>query len=180
MIDAMAKAHYRARQFFASLRPNISEADRLLVKSVFGQNEQALALFESMNIADRQHALAVLRTLRRKGQTDVALQQAALLHDVGKAMGQPLLHRVIIVLLKAFWPAALTKLAEAPLTCAFWRRPFVVNALHPQLGATWAEEAGCDDLVVSLIRIHQDRPAQAAQVGLEKLHKALYEADSTN
>lgn len=180
MIGVIDLARYRAKQFFAALKPSISAEDRRLVESVFETNKPALALFKHMSVVDQQHAIAVLRTLLACGQDHRVLQQAALLHDVGKVIGQPLIYRVAIVLLNAFWPAGLGKLARGALTCVAWRRPFVVHAQHPQIGATWAQEAGCSEAVVTLIRIHQKKPLDHPKTLLENWHQALYEADNAN
>ena len=181
MIESMAALHYRTKQFLAALNPHIADSDRQLVQSVLGQNRRALALFQQMSVADQQHAIAVLQALLdrdERAKSDIGLQQAALLHDAGKALGQPLLYRVAIVLLNFFWPAGLNKLAQAPLTCAAWRKPFVIHAQHPQIGATWAQEAGCSKLTVTLINIHQEKPPSTPKTQLEKWHQALYEVDS--
>jgi hypothetical protein len=177
---------YRTRQFFAALKPRVSDDDRQQLGAVFSGNSAALVLFERMRAADRQHALAVLKTLPPAETLNVpadaylALQRAALLHDVGKTMGQPLLYRVVIVLLQVAWPAALQTLSQASLTCPAWRRPFVINARHPKIGAAWAREAGCRPLTVSLIEGHQGAPAGQPATLFEKLHRALYEADGKN
>lgn len=171
---------YRAKQFFGRLWPQISSDDQKLVASVFNGNAQAQALFERMSVGDQQHAIAVLRSILTQGDTQIALQQAALLHDVGKAMGQPLLHRVVIVLLEVFWSPGLVYLSQADLSCATWRRPFVVHAQHPKIGAVWAEQAGCKDMAVQLIERHQEPPANQPQTQIERLHKVLYEADGAN
>ena len=163
------------------LRPVVSAEDTALVKSVLGENSAAMALFGQMSVADQQHAIAVLQTLRGKGEDHPALLKAALLHDVGKAMGQPLLYRAAIVLLQAFWPAALATLANAPLTaCPAWRRPFVVHAQHPQIGAAWAKEADCNSMTVALIEHHQEKPPLGFENLLDQLHQSLHEADGEN
>ena len=185
-IQTLHRVHYRARQFWAALRPKISAEERRLVEQILAANPKALAIFKGMAIADQQHAIAVLQALPRREQlaepppTYLALQQAALLHDTGKTLGQPLFHRVLVVLLKTFWPAGLEKLAAAPLTCPVWRRPFVINVHHPDIGADWAEQAGCARLTVTLIRSHQEKPADRPSSTGEKLHQALYEADGAN
>jgi len=171
---------YRAGQFFAALRPALSAEDWAQVKAVLGRDTPALSLFRRMSAPDRRHAVAVLRAVRQAGEDHPALLQAALLHDVGKSLGQPLLHRVVIVLLNAFWPAALTTLSDAPLTTARWRRPFVVHARHSEIGARWAAEAGCHPLAVALIRRHQQPPPAEPLTLPDRLHRVLYRADGLN
>ncbi|RME49016.1 MAG: hypothetical protein D6796_05495 [Caldilineae bacterium] len=180
MTGALNALRYRAGQFFAALRPALSADDWAQVEAVLGRDTPALALFRRMSAPDRRHAVAVLRTVRQAGEDHPALLQAALLHDVGKSLGLPLLHRVVIVLLNAFWPAALTALADAPLTTARWRRPFVVHARHPEIGARWAAQAGCDPLAVTLIRRHQQPPPATSATLPDRLHRALYRADGLN
>jgi len=180
MTPALQTVQYRTRQFFLAVRPRVSEADLAEVAWVLAGNRAAISLFRQMSPADQRHALAVWHTLQTWGHTHRALGQAALLHDVGKSPGQPLFHRVVIVLLEKFRPALLARLADAPLDCALWRRPFVVNAQHPHLGARWAQEAGCSPLVVSLIAMHQQKPATPAPDFTATLQAALYRADNLN
>ncbi|MFQ5610706.1 MAG: hypothetical protein ACE5H9_01085 [Anaerolineae bacterium] len=179
-------AAYRAWQFFAALGARLDREDHQLVRSVLGPlGPQAEALFYRMRRNDQRHAVAVLRTLLAAGQQEPALGQAALLHDVGKVMGQPILYRVAIVLLEAYAPAWLDRLAlanEPPSASglervARWRRPFVVHAWHPALGARMAANVGCGPLAVGLILNHQRTPASGAGAGLLP---ALQWADAQN
>lgn len=180
MSKVWQKTRYRAAQFFSSVKPVFSLEDWALVDRVLGENQQALALFYQMSAADQHHSLAVLKTLLSWGEDHPALYQAALLHDSGKAMGQPLFHRVAIVLLRALCPPLLAKLAGASPACARWRRPFVVHASHPQIGADWAEKAQCAPLTVTLIKTHHQKPVPQPQNLSEHLHLALYKADGIN
>ena len=154
-------------------------------------------LFKRMPANDRQHALAVAQTLLQAGYHQPALMQAALLHDVGKSIGQPLVHRVIIVLLQAFWPGVLRRL-ETPVATvcpslashpaamdvldnvAWWRRPFVIHAQHPYIGAVWARAAGCEPLAVTLIARHQDTINDEASGAEAELLALLQWADDLN
>ena len=175
----MPTAAYRAYQFFAALTAclpgrRLSPADEKLIGSILLTAAQR-ALFEQMPANDRRHALAVARTLQQAGHTDSALLQAALLHDVGKSLGQPILYRVLIVLLAAFWPALLQKLSH-PHRTHRRLRPFVIHAQHPQLGADWAKNAGCDDIAISLIARHEEKIGTAD----DNLLAALQWADDLN
>jgi len=181
----MPTAAYRAYQFLAALRAylphwagglpaGLSPADKKLVDAILLTAAQR-SLFEQMPPNDRRHALAVARTLQQAGHTDSALLQAALLHDVGKSLGQPILHRVLIVLLAAFWPGLLQNLSRPDHTQR-WLRPFAVHAQHPQLGADWAKDAGCDDLAISLIARHEEK----IDVSDDNLLMALQWADDLN
>ena len=197
-------ALYRASQFFAAVKAvllpgGLTQADEGLVTSILTTPAQQ-HLFARMSPNDRRHALAVVRTLQRAGYEQPGLLQAALLHDVAKSLGQPIIHRVAIVLLKAFWPAALERMGEwrtasgerrariedssirsfsySPIP--HWRRPFVIHAHHPAIGAAWAEEAGCDPLAVRLIARHQETLSGQPAGEEEKLLAALQWADDLN
>jgi hypothetical protein len=135
-----------------------------------------------MSPSDQRHAVAVARTLRQAGHDQPALLQAALLHDVGKCLGQPIIHRVLIVLAETFWPEALVRLSTASAevsTVSWWRRPFVVHAHHPSIGAAWAREVGCGPLTIDLIARHQDPPGKA-RTAEQRLLAALQWADGMN
>jgi hypothetical protein len=185
----MHPALYRIYQFLAAIKAglpawaggignHLTPADQALVASVLPTASQQ-QLFLDMTPNDRRHALAVARALQQIGYSDRALLQAALLHDVAKSLGQPVIHRVLIVLLEAFWPAALAWLSRSN-SPGWWRQPFVVHAQHPHLGADWAKQAGCDPLAVSLIARHQELlPAKPARDDLALL-AALQWADGMN
>lgn len=177
---SMSHIRYRAAQFFHALHTTISTDDLALVDRILGGNSAARALFNRMSPSDRQHAIAVARTLQQCGYTAPELLQAALLHDVAKSLGQPILHRVLVVLLSRVSYSFLKKLGSAPLDCPAWRKPFVVSLHHPQIGAEWAKEAGCSPLTVQLIAHHQRRPATHPISLEQKLHTALYAADNEN
>jgi hypothetical protein len=198
--DPMPPALYRVYQFFVALKAGLpvwagghpatrSPAATALVESILPTEAQR-ALFHRMPPNDQRHALAVARTLQQAGHTQPALMQAALLHDVAKSMGQPLIHRVLIVLLEAFWPAALVRLSRWPAptspidpatlrTVSRWRRPFVIHAWHPEIGAIWATQAGCDALAVQLILHHPSPPLDFTPQHASLL-KALQWADNQN
>ena len=190
-------ARYRVYQFFVALKASLpvwaggvkgglAAGDERLVQSILpaaGQQQ----LFARMPPNDQRHALAVARSLQQAGYHDRALLQAALLHDAAKSLGQPIIHRVLIVLLEAFWPALLARLSVP--SCpprswggpgGGWRRPFVVHAQHPAIGADWAEAAGCDPLAVSLIARHQDILSPASTGREDELLAVLQWADNSN
>ncbi len=187
---------YRAVQFFAALKAylptwaggGLTPVDEALVAAILTTPAQR-QLFARMSPNDQRHAIGVVRTLRQAGYNQAALLQAALLHDVAKSMGQPIMHRVLIVLLKAFWPAALRRLSTPPHPPRSrgglgggraWRRPFIIHAQHPAISAAWTEEAGCEPLAVSLIARHQDVLRVEPIKEEERLLAALQWADNLN
>lgn len=190
-------ARYRVYQFFVALKAGLpswgggvkgglSLADAALVTSILPTTAQQ-QLFGRMAANDQRHAIAVARTLQQAGHDNLALLQAALLHDAAKSLGQPLIHRVLIVLLEAFWPGALARLSTPPFPLELrgdlgpgWRRPFVIHAQHPALGAAWAQAAACEPAAVDLIARHQDKLQPDSADPQERLLAALQWADNLN
>jgi hypothetical protein len=167
---------YRAGQFFRALAAQVRPDEQATLDAFLTPAQQAL--FRRMPRHDQRHSLDVLYTLRRRGQTDPALMQAALLHDVAKSSGIHLWQRVAVVLLKAMAPRILDWLAAAP---AGWRRGFYFHRQHPQRGAEWAAAADCDPLAVALIRHHQSPVPVEWQYSREGvLLAALQAADGEN
>lgn len=153
MLDSRAsRIVYRVRQFVgAALAGPLSGADHGVVEQHLTTAQQTL--FWRMSHGDQRHAVAVARSLLAQGWTDRALLQAALLHDVGKSEGSvPLVYRAVIVFLRALWPDTLRRLADVDTG---WRRPFYVDARHPEIGARLALEAGSPARVAQLIAQHQ-------------------------
>ena len=184
--------HYRVRQFFRALAARVSEEDLEQIACVL--TPASLALFRSMAIQDQRHCLDVYTTLRQAGHTNQDLLAAALLHDVGKAAARlPAWQRAIIVLLEHFAPRLLVHWSEKetqdqtlslPKGHALslpkgWRRPFAAHARHPEVGARWAQEAGCSPLTAALIRRHQDRTSNC-QAAENQLLTLLQTADNLN
>ncbi len=191
-------ARYRVYQFLLAFKASLpawaggvkgrlSVQDEALVNAILPVPDQQ-QLFGRMAPNDQRHAVAVARTLHAAGYVDPALLQAALLHDVAKSLGQPIIYRVLIVLFEAFWPAALARLSAVSSSAHsstgpvanWWRRPFVVHAHHAAIGADWARSAGCDPLVVSLIARHQAKLPPEPVDPTEKLLVALQWADNLN
>jgi hypothetical protein len=175
--------HYRLAQFVQALTASVPEEEMELVIRIM--TPEAREFFRCQAIQDQHHALAVYHTLRQEGHTDPSLLTAALLHDVGKTVARlPTWLRSIIVLLEWFAPRLLARLGQPRDTqrlSSRWRRPFVIHAHHPEIGACCAQEAGCSPLTVALIRRHQEKLAPNAPCGEEnRLLAALRAADNLN
>ncbi|HEY67366.1 MAG: hypothetical protein DRI79_06040 [Chloroflexi bacterium] len=170
------RLRYRVWQFLRALTARVSQEE--LEEAIYILTPEAQALFRRQAVQDQRHALAVYYTLRRAGHTNPQLLAAALLHDVGKAAARlPAWQRAVIVLLEHFAPRLLARLSRGEPRG--WRRPFVIYARHSEVGARWAQEAGCSPLTVALIRRHQDRLA-SCQTEEEQLLAALQAADNLN
>ena len=169
---------YRTRQAVHYLRAapdaaSLERARRILSPPLW-------RLFLRMTPSEQAHALGVLETLQRRGETHPDLLQAALLHDAGKAEAPPLRlwERALIVLTAPLWRKAHSLWAASPPRG--WRRPFVIAALHPLWGAQQAQKAGASQRVVSLILNHQEKLNPPPQNEFERLLEALQAADDEN
>jgi hypothetical protein len=167
-------ARVRVTQFFTALAarrdpPDDEPARRILPSNLY-------ALFQRMPPEDRQHGLEMLRLVSACGEPDPTLQQAALLHDVGKAeAGVGLSHRILRVLL-AHHVGWLWRWLTADATG--WRQPFWVVANHPSRGADWVAASGGGADLADLIRHHEaPAPAEWAGTPLAEWHTALAAAD---
>ena len=144
---------YRVGQFFRALVARASDEE--IDQAIGALTPQAQALFRRQARQDQRHAMEVYQALVRAGETDPDLLAAALLHDVGKAAAWlPPWRRAVVVLLDRLAPRLLARWSAGE--ARGWRRPWVVHARHPEIGACWAQEAGCSPLTVALIRRHQD------------------------
>ncbi|MFL7793780.1 MAG: hypothetical protein AB8I69_16675 [Anaerolineae bacterium] len=167
---------YRVGQFFRALTARVSEEE--VERAICALTPKAQVLFRCQTIQDQRHALAVYGALRRAGHTNPHLLAAALLHDAGKAAARlSPVHRSIIVLLGRFAPGLLAHLSQGEI--CWWNRPFVVHIQHPQIGARWAEEAGCSPLTAVLIRQHEEKQT-VVQTDQDRLLAVLQAVDDAN
>jgi hypothetical protein len=167
---------YRVKQFFRALTARVSDEEVRRATRVL--TPAAQVLFRRQATQDQRHALDVYHTLRQAGHTNSHLLAAALLHDAGKAATWlSAVHRSIIVLLGRFAPTLLARLRRGEPDG--WSRPFVIHARHSEIGARWAEEAGCSPLAVDLIRKHEEGPTDGL-TEKDRLLAALQAADDAN
>jgi len=171
---------YRVKQFFGALTARIEEEDEQELTRLLTPDQSSL--FRQMARNDQRHSIDVCATLCQAGEANPDLLAAALLHDAGKAAGRIWLwQRTLIVLLRRWAPGALDWLAQgsSETTVPWWRRGFVINRLHPELGARWAAEAGFSSTTVALIRRHQE-PLETIENEQDRLLAALQWADGVN
>ena len=169
-------ACYRVGQFLRALTARVSDEE--VERATRALTPGAQALFRRQTIQDQQHALAIYSALRQAGHTNPHLLAAALLHDAGKTAARlSPVHRSIIVLLGRFAPGLLARLSRGEPR--FWNRPFIIHTRHPQIGAQWAEEAGCSPLTVALIRRHEEKQI-VAQTEQDRLLAILQAVDDAN
>ncbi len=152
---------HRVKQFARALNASVEARELNELPEYLDAAQRAL--FRRMSASDQRHSLNLFRTLRERGETDDALLQAALLHDIGKSLARiRLWHRVAYVLLGRTLPRWRERFCRG--SQRDWRYAFYVLAHHTELGAELARGAACNDEVVALIRNHQ-RP-NAAQAPL--------------
>lgn len=172
-------ACYRVAQFLRALTVRVPEEE--VEQAIHILTPEARGLFRRQAAQDQRHALAVYHTLCQAGHAHPQLLAAALLHDAGKSAARlSVWQRAAIVLLEHCAPRLLASLSQGEPRG--WRRVCVVHARHPEVGARWAQEAGCSPLTIALIRRHQDRLAIGSSFAVEEdqLLAALQAADSMN
>jgi putative nucleotidyltransferase with HDIG domain len=163
---------YRSRQFFEAFLGRVSKRDMAEARRVLGP--LLYTMFAALPGPYRLHGLAVYRRVLEAGCHDTNVWQAALLHDAGKydpSSGRSitLVHRVIIVLLKATpmgrpFLAKLVEFAEArgpsgPVGYLLY--PFYLSKHHARLGARMSSEHGAAPEVVRMIEEHHKYRGQS-------------------
>jgi hypothetical protein len=152
---------HRVSQLVAHVRARVDPAEEALVERVLPAPAQTL--FRAMPVADRRHGLDVAQRLLASGHDDRDLLAAALLHAAGKGHRLRLWHRVAGVLLEAFAPRALRRLADADP--ASWRHSFHLYLHHDAISAELSIGAGCAPRTGAFIHgrpSETDAPLQAA------------------
>jgi hypothetical protein len=166
---------YRFEQFLRAVTARHAISEQRIEKAARSLTPEAQALFAQQAPQDQRHALAVYETLRREGHNHQDLLAAALLHDVGKAAARlPAWQRGLLVLAERFVPGVLDHAIRGRNGNALAH-----YARHAEIGARWAEEAGCSPLTVVLILRHEDQ-LETCQTEEDRLLFTLQAADSAN
>lgn len=168
----MGAIRYRVGQFLRAVtaRASLAHEKEKLEQLLSVLPPAGRELFYRQAPQDQRHALEVCEALRSAGYTNPDLLAAALLHDVGKAAAQlPPWMRGVLVLSEQLAPEALSEQLQDA-------EPFEAYVDHPEIGARWAEEAGCSALTVALIRRHQEQ-LTCLQSEEDRLLAALQAAD---
>jgi hypothetical protein len=139
---------HRVEQFFGHLTARVAADETALARQILPP--AAWGLFAGMPVADRRHALDVVHRLLSAGWDDPELLSAALLHDAAKGRRMHLWHRVAGVLLEAFAPRLLARLASEDQRS--WRHAFHLYLHHADISAAAALDAGCSLRTAALIR----------------------------
>jgi putative nucleotidyltransferase with HDIG domain len=128
--------------------------------------------FLELPVNDQRHGLDVLETVTRlESQPSELLQQAALLHDLGKREAHfSVIERSLTVFLRAVSPRTLNNLQRS--RPAFARR-YGIYSDHAQIGAERLRGAGATDLAAIVAEHHAKDPQS-------KVTRRLQRADRRN
>ena len=163
-------ARHRVGQFWRHASARVTERERAAVEQLLGL--ALWPLFAGLPVNDQRHGLDVLETVRRlEGEPDRLLQQAALLHDVGKAGAQfSVVERSLTVFLRAASPRLLQALLRA--RPGFARR-HDVYVDHARIGAERLRVAGAPELAAIVAEHHAPEPRS-------EITRRLQRADGRN
>jgi putative nucleotidyltransferase with HDIG domain len=158
-------ALHRVGQFWRHASARVSEPEREAAAQVLGP--ALWPLFARLPVNDQRHGLDVLETVRRlDGEPARLLQQAALLHDVGKAGADfSVLDRSLTVFLRAASPTLLRLLLRA--RPGFARRHDVYID-HARIGAERLRAAGSPELATVVAEHHASDPASEVTRRLQR------------
>jgi HD domain-containing protein len=148
-------ALHRVGQLWRHASARVTPDEAAAAERILGP---ALApLFRQLPVNDQRHGLDVLETVTRlDGEASPLLQQAALLHDVGKG-GAPLsvLERSLTVFLQAVSPGALRSLTRSRPSFA---QRYAAYADHARTGAERVRAAGASELAAIIAEHHAPDP----------------------
>jgi hypothetical protein len=166
---------YRAVQFLRSLTARISPREREAVEAILPP--KLSALFFGMQTADQAHSLRVLQELLERGEQNVDLLAAALLHDVGKSRCRLTpFERAAIVVANHASPELVIRLGKGPARGLL--RAFSTAIQHPAWGAAMVEANGGTPRLCALIRFHQQPAGSVEGSELQLLLTRLQQADN--
>jgi putative nucleotidyltransferase with HDIG domain len=148
-------ALHRVGQFWRHASARVAPDERVAAEGLLGP--ELAQLFSQLPANDQRHGLDVLQTLiQMEGQPERLVQQAALLHDIGKAGARfSVIDRSLSVFLQAVSPRLLDTLLR--LRPGFARR-FAVYRDHARIGAQRLEAAGAGELARIVAEHHAPNP----------------------
>ena len=163
-------ARHRVGQFWRHASARVTERERAAVEHLLGP--ALWPLFAGLPVNDQRHGLDVLVTVTGlEGEPDRLLQQAALLHDVGKAGAEfSVVDRSLTVFLRGASPRLLQALLRA--RPGFARR-HDVYVDHARIGAERLRAAGAPELAAIVAEHHAPNPTS-------EITRRLQRADGRN
>lgn len=148
-------ALHRVGQFWRHASARVTASEAAAATQILGP---ALApLFLQLPANDQRHGLDVLQTVRSVDpQAGRLLQQAALLHDIGKAgTGFSVLDRSLTVFLQAVSPGILQRFVGAR---PGFKRRYQAYMDHARVGAERVRTAGSPELAAIIAEHHSPDP----------------------
>jgi len=172
----------RIKQVLRYLFRRMGPEEKALVQRFLDEQEQVL--FWTMGEGDQLHCVSVAREIFKEDlslEEKTLLVKAALLHDVGKAVGAlSLLDRILYTIVDRLVPFYLTDLQAPTRARSFLerrRQALVILHQHAQLGARMVEKNGCAPEVVALVEAHHRNSSEGRDWQLLRL---LQRADQRN
>jgi hypothetical protein len=164
----MSSARHRVGQFWRHASAQVSPVETANAERILGPD--LAALFFRLPVNDQRHGLDVLGTVTQlEPEPGQLLQQAALLHDVGKSGAEfSVMDRSLTVFLAALAPRLLEALLKA--RPAFARR-YAVYADHARIGADRLRAVGATELAGIVAEHHAAQPASEVTRGLQRADK---------
>lgn len=144
----------RVGQFWRHASARVRADERANAERILGP---LAPLFHELPVNDQRHGLDVLDTVARlEQQPSPLLQQAALLHDLGKSEAHfSVIERSLTVFLRAASPKILEALQRS--RPGFAHR-YEIYADHARIGAQRLREAGAAELAAIVAEHHAAHP----------------------
>jgi hypothetical protein len=150
----IAAAGRRVAQFWRHSSARVTPEERAHAEQILGP--RLAPLFLGLPVNEQRHALDVLATLEGLGEEDRVLQQAALLHDMGKATVYfSIIERSLAVFLEAVSPAVWSRLLERR---PGFRHRYETYRQHPAIGAARLQELGASEVAAVIAEHHAPSP----------------------
>src|SRR5260370_11635816 len=155
----MTGALHRVGQFWRHASARVGPGESVKAQRILAA--ELTALFGELPVNDQRHGLDVLETLTRiEPDRTRLLQQAALLHDVGKAgVRFSVIDRSLSVFLQALSPRLFDAMLAARPGFARRYRAYVA---HARIGAERLPAPGAADPPPIVAELHASHPASPA------------------
>jgi CRISPR-associated nuclease/helicase Cas3-like protein len=161
----MSSARHRVGQFWRHASAQVSPSDAADAERILGP--ELAPLFFNLPVNDQRHGLDVLATVRQlDAEPTRLLEQAALLHDVGKSGAD---FSVIDRSLAVFLAGVSTRLLNVVLRArpGFARR-HAIYADHARVGAARLHAVGATELAGVVAEHHAARPVSEVTRRLQR------------
>lgn len=162
-------ALHRLSQFWRHTAARVTAAELIRARAILGH--ELSGFFADLPVNEQRHGLDVLETVDQSvARPPALLQQAALLHDMGKIGAEfSVIERSLTVLIQSLAPRLLpVLLGSRP---AFARR-YAIYADHARIGAERLKAAGAAELAGVVAEHHATHPEHEATRLLQRADHA--------